>query len=283
MKNATVSVFMIGLEKLLRLRGAKNRRDFLIDQLDGELRDSTCEEAYWLRKRIWRRFVRQMPTATCSYNVRVHGFFELLGQLKDIPGEIVECGVGRGRFLTVLLDGVAYHRLDKEVFGFDSFAGFPPATANDIGVRVDQAGYVSGWDDASVQTVQDTVRTLGSDADLRTADDLPRWHLVPGFFEDTLSEHLPERIALLHLDADLYESTKTCLQECLPRMSAGGWIVFDELHESERWPGVQKAVEELCVPRGLHPEWIPSLMRLGIRIPDAIPNPNLQPAQTQTP
>jgi hypothetical protein len=267
MKNATASVFMNGLQRLLRLRGAKNRRDFLIEQLESEIRTSTCEEAYWLRKRIWRQFVKQMPTATCSYNVRVHGFFELIGQLKQVPGEIVECGVGRGRFLTVLLDGVAYHQLDKQVFGFDSFAGFPPATAHDVGQRVDQAGQISGWDDASIETVQDTVRTLSSDADLGNAGDSSRLHLIPGFFEDTLAAHLPARISLLHLDADLYESTKTCLLECLPRMSAGGWIVFDELHEPERWPGVHKAVEELCVPRGLHPEWIPSLMRLGIHVP----------------
>lgn len=269
MNNAATSVFMVGLGMLLRLRGAKNRRDFLIDQLESELRRSTCEEAYWLRKRIWRRFIKQMPTATCTYNVRVHGFFELLGQLKQVPGEIVECGVGRGRFLTVLLDGVAFHQLDKTVFGFDSFAGFPPATADDIGERVEQVGHVPGWDDASVQTVRDTVQTLGSEAERHNPDESSRLRLVPGFFEDTLAEHLPDRIALLHLDADLYQSTKTCLQACLPRMSAGGWIVFDELHETKRWPGVHQAVEQLCVPDGLHPEWIPSLMRFGIQIPHA--------------
>ena len=54
MNNVTTSVFMVGLEKLLRLRGAKNRRDFLIGQLESELRNATCEEAYWLRKRLWR-------------------------------------------------------------------------------------------------------------------------------------------------------------------------------------------------------------------------------------
>ena len=228
------------LQGLLSLRGAGSRRDFLLSQLECEVSDAPCEEAYRLRKRIWYRFLKSMPTATADFDLRVHGFFDLFSQLRDVPGAIVECGVGRGKFLSVFLFANAYHVLNKDVFGFDSFAGFPPASVHDVGARVQQTGTVEGWTDSSLRTVRDTIETLARDASFCTQDDLGRLQLVPGFFEQTLEANLPDRISFLHLDADLYESTRVCLSACLPRMQTGAWIIFDELHETDAgrsWQG----------------------------------------------
>jgi hypothetical protein len=70
---------------------------------------------------------------------------------------------------------------------------------------------------------------------------------------------------LLHLDADMYESTLIPLQKCVSLMSKGGIIIFDEYHEFDRWPGVKRATDEVCGPLGLTAEFDRDLSRFVIR------------------
>lgn len=70
-----------------------------------------------------------------------------------------------------------------------------------------------------------------------------RLTLVKGWFSETLPCHPVDRIALLHIDADLYESYKEALQHLWPRVAVGGIVAFDEYHLPE-WPGAKKAVDE---------------------------------------
>ncbi len=56
---------------------------------------------------------------------------------------------------------------------------------------------------------------------------------VKGWFEDTLPEflstHKDEKIKIIHLDADLYSSTKYVLDQVYDHLSIGTIILFDEL------------------------------------------------------
>ena len=59
-----------------------------------------------------------------------------------------------------------------------------------------------------------------------------------GWFDDTLPGFLeahPEPVAFLHLDADLYSSTRTVLLALAPRLRAGTVIVFDEYFNFPGW------------------------------------------------
>jgi predicted O-methyltransferase YrrM len=67
--------------------------------------------------------------------------------------------------------------------------------------------------------------------------------LVPGLFAETLPRY-DQPIALLHVDADLYESYLDCLQNLWPRVEVGGVVTFDEYGEPETWPGARRAVDE---------------------------------------
>ena len=56
-------------------------------------------------------------------------------------------------------------------------------------------------------------------------------------------------VSLLHLDLDLYEPTKVCIEHFVPRMPKGAIIVFDELN-NRTWPGETLAVmEALGLPK----------------------------------
>ena len=66
--------------------------------------------------------------------------------------------------------------------------------------------------------------------------------LVKGFFDQTLSSY-EGKIALLHLDGDLYESYKVSLNVLYRKVVRGGIIMFDE-YADPRWVGARKAIDE---------------------------------------
>ena len=71
--------------------------------------------------------------------------------------------------------------------------------------------------------------------------------LVKGFFEESLLKYTGKQIALLHLDADLYESYKTSLELLYTKIPKGGVVAFDEYmgtFEHINFPGAKKAIDE---------------------------------------
>ncbi|MES2953210.1 MAG: TylF/MycF/NovP-related O-methyltransferase [Patescibacteria group bacterium] len=172
-------------------------------------------------------------------------FFEIEG----VSGDIVECGVGKGRsflMFALLLD--IYKVSERLLWGFDSFEGFPEPTSEDESVRKPMLG--DSW--ARVTKIEIVTRRLirGGLTDLFVEK---RTRFVKGFFEDTLHK-APAKIALLHLDVDLYASYKLCLEELYPRVSPGGIIMFDEYQgegDREKWPGSVKAIDEFSKKHSL--------------------------------
>ncbi|GAB4710285.1 hypothetical protein MOKP122_44800 [Mycobacterium avium subsp. hominissuis] len=53
---------------------------------------------------------------------------------------------------------------------------------------------------------------------------------VPGWFKDTLKDAPIDRISVLRLDGDLYESTIQALDALYPRLSPGGFCIVDDYH-----------------------------------------------------
>lgn len=91
----------------------------------------------------------------------------------------------------------------------------------------------------------------------------PNVILKPGWFEDSLPHFLAETpgdVAFLHVDCDLYSSTKTVF-DCLEgRIGAGAVVVFDELinyttFREHEW----KALREFVDRTGRDFEWIGTL------------------------
>ena len=118
----------------------------------------------------------------------------------------LEFGVGYGSTLRVIV--AAEH--SATVIGFDSFWGLPQPWRD---------GFPAG-----------TFSTDGRPPSVNGAK------MVVGLFEETLPDFapiggliLPDVATLVHIDCDLYESTKTVLKHIVPILAAGAFIVFDEL------------------------------------------------------
>jgi glycosyltransferase involved in cell wall biosynthesis len=130
-----------------------------------------------------------------------------LSQCRD-PGLALEFGVGRGTTLRIIVDALCGER---DVVGFDSFAGLPEAW---------RPGFPAGWFKQDEQPV------------------VPGARLVVGMFETTLPIFLqenPGRIAFVHLDADLYSSTSTVLRLLGDRLGPDTVLVFDEFFGYPGW------------------------------------------------
>ena len=64
---------------------------------------------------------------------------------------------------------------------------------------------------------------------------------VKGLVEETLERESPNKISILRLDTDFYESTKKELEELYPLLEVGGIIIIDDYGH---WKGCKKAVDE---------------------------------------
>jgi hypothetical protein len=271
MKNITAKVNTLLIKFIGGIVGTASREtriNFSLALIADEVRSQSGLENWKLFNRIYGRFLKSYPMQPSIESLRTYGFYKLIGGLKNVPGDIIECGVGRARYLVVFEYANQFFGLGRTVYGFDTFEGFPAAHKKDIGLRVADEGSILGWESSSADLARFVIETDSRSRESVIKDvQAVSVVTVPGLFKDTLPANLPEKIAFLHADADLYESTRDILVEALPRMSSGGWIVFDELHETEKWPGVKKAVDEFCVPKKLFPQWIPELNRFGIQIP----------------
>jgi O-methyltransferase len=158
----------------------------------------------------------------------------LAEKVRNVEGCVVECGVWRGGMIAGIADLLGAGR---EYYLFDSFEGLPPVTA--IDGRDFQA-----WQAATTASdYYDNCRASVDEADAAMKKSpAKRYSLVKGWFEETIPRFKPnQRIALLRLDGDLYDSTMICLKYLYPYVSEGGIIIIDDY---QAWDGCAHAVHE---------------------------------------
>lgn len=159
-----------------------------------------------------------------------------------IAGDVVECGVWRGGSMhAVARTLAAAGDTSRDLYLFDTYEGMPPAGERDV--RHDGRPAAELLD-----TLPRTSKTwaVASLDDVRAGfADVPypreRVHLVKGRVEETVPDSAPDRIALLRLDTDWYESTRHELEHLYPRLAAGGVLILDDYGW---WKGAREAVDE---------------------------------------
>tara|TARA_B100001057_G_scaffold334148_1_gene334743 strand:- start:586 stop:1335 length:750 start_codon:yes stop_codon:yes gene_type:complete len=158
-----------------------------------------------------------------------------------IEGDIVECGIWRGGnlFLAKKIQDYYYKDIKRIFYGFDTFEGMPEPSIYD-GVKINQV-YQSfkkrnePWTKASLEDVNNSAQNLFSNLD--------NFSFVKGKVEDTLlkKNNLPNKISILRLDTDFYESTKVELDILYPLLTQKGVLIIDDYGD---FPGCRKAVDE---------------------------------------
>jgi O-methyltransferase len=148
-----------------------------------------------------------------------------------VPGDLIEAGAWRGGasiLMRATLDALGDERT---VWVADSFQGFPE----------DAPGRLGRFDFLAVplDEVRDSFARFGLERGVE---------FLPGFFEGTLAALAGRRWAIVRLDADTYESTRTGLEALYPGLARGGYLVLDDYGSFE---GCRRAVEEFRERHGI--------------------------------
>ena len=189
--------------------------------------------------------VQQVQSYTMTSPERIVAVIEAVKYItrRRIPGAIVECGVWRGgSMMAAARTLLGLGDTDRELYLFDTFEGMSPPTDRDVDFVGQRAASVLAksdrrddgyWCYASLEDVKQSVGTVGYPE--------ARIHYVRGKVEETIPGHAPDRIALLRLDTDWYESTRHELQHLYPRLVSGGVLIIDDYGH---WKGARQATDE---------------------------------------
>ena len=151
--------------------------------------------------------------------------YTLLEQALGVPGDIVECGVYKGGTAAMLAARIADKGLSRRLYLFDTFAGMPETDPHLDWHRKGDFG------DTSLDVVKAHV---GHDEIC-----VFRKGLIP----ETFGGLEAMRIAFAHVDTDIYQSVLDCIRFVWPRLSVGGFVVFDDYGFATCY-GARVAVDE---------------------------------------
>jgi len=152
----------------------------------------------------------------------------------NVPGDLLEAGVWLGG-CTIFMQGMLVRKgvTNRRIWVADSFEGLPPPRSD-----VDRAltSYDLSWSEylaVGVDEVRANFARFGLLHD--------NVSFLKGWFSNTLRAAPIQQLALLRLDADLYESTMDVLTALYSKVSRGGFVIVDDYHS---WPGCRQAVDE---------------------------------------
>ncbi len=197
------------------------------------------------RARLCLRLTPRFTMIAPRLLFRMHDIAAEVGH-RGVPGDIVECGTWNGGSLALLASAMGGER---DGWAFDSFEGLPPPSAKDP--EIVRSSWFRGWNAGSPARV----------AEAWARCELParRLHVVPGWFEETFPRSEIPTIAVLHIDADWYESILLCLERWYDHVQPGGAILINDWN---LYSGANRALEDFLARRASRPEARP-LSRVG--------------------
>ena len=175
---------------------------------------------------------------------------------EEIPGDVLEFGVFAGISLALLAKALSFDGAGRQrrLIGFDSFEGLPPSAEDHARWRAGACATNHAWHPLLPPGGRVTPQVT---RDLFAACDLLQPTLEIGPFEQTLPKVIPSqypRVAVVHIDCDLYESTRTVLDGVAPVLQDGALVLFDDWfhYKGDPHKGEARAFTEFLQH---HPEW----------------------------
>ena len=179
----------------------------------------------------------------------------------NIDGVIVECGVDSGNFEHMWINELMRNNCVRDIYLYDTFAGLVEPCEYDYTCK-DTKIYsmnkdevyntwknqiinenTNGWCYTPLEVVQNRLNSTG----------YPQSHLhyIVGDVMETLKDKtlIPEKIAILRLDTDWYESSKYELEQMYDNVVTGGVIIFDDYYH---WDGQRRAADEFFASRNIN-------------------------------
>ncbi len=167
--------------------------------------------------------------------------YELYKSITKLPGHIVECGVFKGasliRFCTYR--EILESPYSRKVIGFDDFGKFSRQDNDNDQLFVERFESSAG-DGIPVDELKAVLSYKGFE----------NYELIKGDVTNTIPDYVsshPElKIALLHIDVDVYKPSVSILNHLFDRVVSGGLVVFDDFGTVA---GETRAIDEFFLER----------------------------------
>jgi len=170
---------------------------------------------------------------------RCYVLYQLLLQSLSVEGDVWECGVYQGGTAAMMAKVLSDKKPGRKLYLFDTFAGMPETdAAEDLHAKGD-------FSDTSAEAVAQYVGQSGLTV------------IRKGFIPDTFAGLESARIALAHIDVDIYRSVQDSLGFIWPRLSPGGFVVCDD-YGFPSCPGARSAVDRFFDGKAAYPLCLPT-------------------------
>jgi len=156
-----------------------------------------------------------------------HQLMRMVRSTAKVPGDIAEVGTYKGVSAKLIAEARG-DQSKKTLYLFDTFEGLPELQ------DIDRSQFQKGQYGAGMYEVADYLCTY------------PNIALYSGIFPASAGPIEEKKFSFVHLDVDLYQSTKEALEFFYPRMTVGGVIVS---HDYLVTPGATKAVTEFMADK----------------------------------
>jgi O-methyltransferase len=218
----------------------------LIRRVLGQFGFDISREDSRLLEPEFQRILAKCRPFTMASRERLYAVFQAVQYISrnKIPGDIVECGVWRGgASMVAALALIAENDTSRRLWLYDTFAGMTTPTDEDVHrwagenargswARFQRAEH-NDWCYASLEEVKKNLFSTRYPKD--------QIEFIKGDVAATLDGGGPDRISVLRLDTDWYDSTKIELETLYPRLSAHGVLIVDDYGV---WDGARKAIDE---------------------------------------
>jgi len=162
-----------------------------------------------------------------------------------IVGDFVECGVWRGGSAMAMCFKLnSLNIQDRHLWMYDTFSGMTNPSENDVEISTGNSAFkLMG---KAIDKDEDNIICEASKEEVifnmeSTSYPMTNIHIIEGDVLKTLGKNSPDKISLLRLDTDWYESTCKELEVLFPKLVRGGVCIIDDYGH---WKGSKKAVDE---------------------------------------
>lgn len=150
---------------------------------------------------------------------KLFAHYELYKKITHLPGAIVECGVFKGNsfFRFAHFRNILETQDSRKLYGFDMFGDFPKTE-----FEADKAKRQAFIDEAGRGIELNEMQKAMEYKNMRN------YELIKGDINETVPRFVKDnpalKIALLHIDTDVYEPAVTILEHLYDKVVGGGGI-----------------------------------------------------------
>lgn len=168
---------------------------------------------------------------------------------KNIEGDFVECGVFKGgSAMNMALSQMNFNNF-RNIYLYDTFSGMTTEGEFDVNFEGESA--------SRILRRRPRAKCICSLEEVKRNMDITKYpesylHYIKGDVANTLKIDFPDKIAILRLDTDWYESTKIELEVLYPKLVNGGVLILDDYGY---WKGARKATDDYFASINIPPKF----------------------------